>query len=92
MKYIQALEDTIEMMETNAKMELARNVVRETLEEIKDIMTKLTPQMSEATIDVVWKSIKGPTCLTLRPASKEIERALEEMMPPEDITPGKIVA
>ena len=31
MKYVQALEETIEMMETNAKMELAHNVVRETL-------------------------------------------------------------
>ena len=92
MKYVQALEDTIEMMETNAKKELAHDVVRETLKEIKDIMMKLTPQMSEVTIDAVWKSIKDPTCLALRPASEETERALEEMMPPEDITSGKTVA
>ena len=92
MKYVQALDDMIETMETNAKMELPRDVVRETLKEIKDIMMKLTLQISEATIDIVWKSIKDPTCLTLRPVSEEIKRALEEMMPPEDITPGKIVA
>ena len=48
--------------------------------------------MSEATIDAVWKSIKDPTCLALRPVSKEINRTLEEMMPPEDIMPGKIVS
>ena len=91
MKYVQALEDTIEMMETNAKMEPAHNMVRDTLKEIKDIMMQLTPQISEATIDVVWKSIKDPICLTLRPVSEEIKRALEEMMPPEDIMPGKII-
>ena len=44
MKYVQALEDTIEMMETNTKKELAHDVVRETLKEIKHIMVKLTPK------------------------------------------------
>ena len=69
-----------------------RDIVREALKEIKNIMVNLTPQMSEDTIDTVWKCIKDPTCLTLRPASEETERVLEEMMPPEDITPGKIVS
>ena len=92
MKYVQALEDSIEMMETNAKKELGHDIVRETLKEIKDIMMKLTPQMSEATIDAVWKSIIDPTCLVLRPVSEETKRALEEMMPPGDITSGKTAA
>ena len=34
MKYIQALDDTMEKMEANAKKEMAHDVVRENLEEI----------------------------------------------------------
>ena len=55
-------------------------------------MVDLTPQMSEANIDVIWKSIKDPTCLAWRPVIKETERALDEMMPPDDIMPGKVVS
>ena len=66
--------------------------MREALEEIKNIMVNLTLQMIEATIDTVWKCIKDPTCLASRPVSKETKRALEEMMSPEDIMPGKIVS
>lgn len=70
---------------------MAHDIVRDVLEEIKNIMVDLTPQMSEANIDHIWKSIKDPTCLTLRPAIEETEKALEEMMPPDDITLGKVV-
>ena len=37
-------------------------------------------------------AIKDPTCLALRPVTEEGERALEEMMPPEDIPRGGSIA
>ena len=36
----------------------------------------------------VWTSIKDPTYLGIRPTREESKRALEEMMPLEDITMG----
>ena len=39
----------------------------------------------------VWVSIKDPTCLAIRPTREESERALEEMMPLEDITSGSSI-
>ena len=89
MKYVQALDDTMEWMNTKATKEMTQDIVRDVLEEIKNIVADLTPQMGEANIDHIWKSIKDLTCITLRPAIKENEKALEEMMPPDDIMPGK---
>lgn len=53
---------------------------------------EIMPQMAEASVAAVWASIKDPTCLAIRLASEEAERALEEMMPLEDIPPGRTMA
>ena len=90
-KYVQALDSIMEKIEEDAKEETTHDITREALKEMRNNMASLIPQMSEAIVNTVWASIKDPTCLTLRPVSEEIEKILEEMMPPEDITPGKTV-
>lgn len=50
------------------------------------------PQMAEASVVVVWASIKDPTFLAIRLVREETERALEEMMPLVDILPGRTMA
>ena len=49
------------------------------------------PQMKDAAVLDVLRSIKDPTCLAICPPSEEIEALLEEIIPSEEILSGESV-
>ena len=84
-RHVQALDKIMDKMEARVKEEEVQDMTREALEQVKAKIAEVVPQMAEASVVMVLGSIKDPTCLAIRPATDEMEWALEEIIPPEDI-------
>ena len=83
--HIQRLNEAILSMEAKIKDGEVKDILKDTIQEIKEAICIVMPSMKEANIlDILW-SIKDPTCLTIRPQSEEVEGLLEELIPSDDI-------
>ena len=73
-------------------MGIIMNMMKQLVEEMKQVIIHVHPTMVEADV-VVVHAIPDCTCLARRPQTLEVEDILEEMMPEEDIpNSGKMAA
>ena len=89
--HIQRLNEAILNMEARIKDGEVKDVLKDTIQEIKEAIWIVMPSMKEAdTLDII-RSIKDPTCLTIHPQSEEVKGLLEEIIPSDDIPSGSSV-
>ena len=48
------------------------------IEQVKDIITRVAPQLAEADVATVLQSIRDPTCLAVRPRMGKTDQLLED--------------
>ena len=89
--HIQRLNEAILSMEAKIKDGEVKDVLKDTIQEIKEAICIVMPSMKEANILDILRSIKDPTCLTICPQSEEVEGLLEELIPSNDIPSGSSV-
>ena len=86
--HVQRLNEAILTMEAKINGGKVKDILKDTIQEIKEAICILMPSMKEANIsDILW-SIKDPTCLVICPQSEEVEGLLEELIPSNEIPSG----
>ena len=68
--YIQRLNEAILTMEAKIMGGEIKDILKDTIQEIKEAICILMPSMKEANILDILHSIKDPTCLTIHPSQK----------------------
>ena len=89
--HVQRLSEAILNMEDRIKGGEIKDVLKDTIQEIKEAICIVMPSMMEANVLDILQSIKDPTCLTIRPQSEEVEGFLEEIIPSDNIPSGSSV-
>ena len=69
-----------------------KDVLKEAIEEIKNVISVVMPQMKNTKVLDVLRAMKDPTCLAICPQTEEIEALLEEVIPSEEILSSKSVS
>ena len=90
--HVQHMEEALKDMKAKVETGEVKDVLKMVLQEFKDTITIVMPQMSEVDIIQILRSIKDPMSITLRLWTDEAKALLEEMMPTEDIPSCKTVA
>ena len=86
--HVQRLNEAMLNMEARIQGGEIKDILKDTIQEIKDAICMVMPSMKDAAMLDILRSIKDPTCLAIRPHSEEVEGLLEEIIPNEDIPSG----
>ena len=78
----------MQTLELKVKMGEIKNVLKDALEQVHNVISKTVPYMKEANTAAVLKSIKDLTCLILHERSENVELLLEDIISEEDIPSG----
>ena len=79
------IEDALWDFRKRIEMGIIKDIMRQLVEEIKQIIIHMYPTMEEADIVVLLWVIPNCTCLAMWPQTSEVEGMLEELMPKQDI-------
>ena len=90
--HVQHLTKAMLNMEARIQGGEIKDVLKEAIEEIKNAILVVMPQMKDAKVLDVLRVIKDLTCLAIYPQSEEIEALLEEVIPSEEIPSGESVS
>ena len=90
--HVQHLTEAMLNMEARIKGREIKDILKDAIKEIKDAISVVMPQMKDAAVLDVLRSIKDPTCLAICPQSEEIEALLEEIIPSEEILSGESIS
>ena len=89
--HVQLLDKAMQTLESKIKMGEIKNVLKDALEQVHNVISKTVLQMKEANTAGVLKSIKDPTCLILHEKTVNVEQLLEDIISEEDIPSGRSV-
>ena len=79
--HIQHLAEVISNMKAQIDAGEIKDVVKAVLIEFQETIKRVMPQISEANITCILRSIRDLTCTALRPQTEDMDDLLEEMMP-----------
>ena len=82
------IADALQEFKRQCEAGEVKHILRELLEDMKEVITRVYPSMVEADVKAVLRSIPDPTCLVMRWQTMEVEGCLEELIPDEDILEG----
>ena len=82
------ITDTLKEFKRQCKGGEVKDMLRQLLEDMKEVITRGYPSMVEVDVKAVLRSILDPTCLAMRWQTMEVEGHLEELIPDEDIPEG----
>ena len=91
MYHIQCMDEALQDMKAKIKTGEVKDILKTVLQELRDTIMIVMPQMAKVNILVILRSIKDPACLSLWPQTEESEGLLE-MMLTEDIPRGHTIA
>ena len=86
--HVQCLNEAMLNIEARIQGGEIKDILKDTIQEIKDTISIVMPHMKDAVVLDVLRSIKDPTCLAICPQSEEIEGLLEEIIPSKEIPSG----
>ena len=89
--HVQRLTEAMLKMEARIQGGEIKDVLKEAIEEIKNAISVVMPQMKDAEVLDILRATKDPTCLAICPQTEEIEALLEEVIPSEEILSGESV-
>ena len=90
--HVQCLTEAMLNMEARIQGGEIKDVLKEAIEEIKNAISVVMPQMKDAEVLDVLRATKDPTCLAISLQTKEIEALLEEVIPSEEIPSSESVS
>ena len=79
------VQDALCEFKRHIESSIIKDVMKQLVQELKSIITRVYPAMEEADIIAVLCVIPDCTCLAMRPQTLEIKGMLEDIMPVEDI-------
>ena len=82
------IAEALQEFKMQCKTGEVKDMLRQLLEDMKEVITRVYPSMVEADVKAVLRSIPDPTCLAMRPQTMVVEGCLEELIPDEDIPEG----
>ena len=89
--HVQLWDEAMQTLELKVKMGEIKNILKDALEQIYNVISKTVPYMKEANTASVLKSIKDLACLILHEKSENVEQLLEDIISEEDIPSGRHV-
>ena len=90
--HVQRLTEAMLNMDAKIQGGEVKDVLKEAIEEIKNMISVVMPQMKDAEVLDVLRATKDPTCLAIHLQTEEIEALLEEVIPSEEIRVAKASA
>ena len=88
----QLIKDMLEDFQCRIDEGLVKDIFKQLIEEMRSIISRVYKPINQADILMILWATPNPSCTALREVSKKSEQYLEDIMPDEEIPPGKKVS